>query len=212
MRLGHKTRAAALEELDDDIDPAAVRRLLADVGYDEQRIAAAGEQTSLVGFYVASDDIAEPDLRQALAERLPAQLIPARLRRVDTILLTANGKVDEQALSGLLAERTAEADYRPPEGPVEEFLAGVWREELGVTRVGSGDSFFDLGGTSLTAMRVMVGLCREFDITLPLATIFTHQTLGALARAAEDRILADIADDADGPDTETAGPGARHPD
>ena len=212
VRLGHKTRAAALEELDDDIDPAAVRRLLAEVGYDEQRITAAGEQTSLVGFYVASDDIAEPDLRRALAERLPAQLIPARLRRVDTIPLTANGKVDEQALSGLLAERTAEAAYRPPEGPVEEFLAGVWREELGVTRVGSGDSFFDLGGTSLTAMQVMVRLCREFDITLPLATIFTHQTLGALARAAEDRILADVADDTGGPDPTTAGPGARQPD
>ena len=212
VRLGHKTRDAALEELDDDIDPANVRRLLAEVGYDEQRITAAGEQTSLVGFYVASGDFAEQDLRQTLAERLPAQWIPLRLRRVDAIPLTANGKVDEQALSDVLSERTAQAAYRPPEGPVEEFLAGVWREELGVERVGSGDSFFDLGGTSLTAMQVMVRLCREFDITLPLAAIFTRPTLGELARAAEDRILADVADDPGGPAPETPGPGARHPD
>jgi acyl-CoA synthetase (AMP-forming)/AMP-acid ligase II/acyl carrier protein len=212
VRLGHKTRAAALEELDDDIDSANVRRLLAEVGYDEQRITAAGEQTSLVGFYVASGDVAEQDLRRALADRLPAQWIPLRLRQVDAIPLTPNGKVDEQALSGVLSERAAPAAYHPPEGPVEEFLAGVWRDELGVERVGSGDSFFDLGGTSLTAMQVMVRLCREFDITLPLATIFTRPTLGELARAAEDRILADVADDPDGPAPETAGPGSRHPD
>jgi len=212
VRLGHKTRAAALEELDDDIDPANVRRLLAEVGYDEQRIAAAGEQTSLVGFYVASGDVAEQDLRQTLAERLPAQLIPLRLRRVDAIPLTANGKVDEQALSSLLSDGAAQAAYQAPQGPVEEFLAGVWREELGVARVGSGDSFFDLSGTSLTAMQVMVRLCREFDITLPLATIFSRPTLGELARAAEDRILADVADETGGPEPETAGPGARHPD
>lgn len=212
VRLGHKTRAAALEELDDDIEPATVRRLLAEVGYDEQRIAAAGEQVSLVGFYVASEAVAEQDLRQALAERLPAPLIPAQLRRVDAIPLTANGKVDEQALSSQLTERTAATAYRPPDGPVEEFLAGVWREELDVPRVGSGDSFFDLGGTSLTAMQVMVRLCREFDITLPLATIFSRPTLGALARAAEDQILADVATDPDGLDTEPAGPGAHHID
>lgn len=212
VRLGHKTRAAALDELDDDIDPASVRRLLAEVGYDEQRITAAGEQTSLVGFYVASGDVAEPDLRQALGERLPASWIPLRLRRVDAIPLTANGKVDEQALSDLQSERAPQVDYRAPEGPVEEFLAGVWRDELGVARVGSGDSFFDLGGTSLIAMQVMVRLCQEFDITLPLATMFTHPTLGELARAAEDRILADVADDQGGPVPGAAGAGSPHPD
>ena len=61
-------------------------------------------------------------------------------------------------------------------------------------RVGAADSFFALGGTSLVAMQMMVRLCREFDITLPLATIFTRPALGDLARAAEDRILADVGD------------------
>ena len=82
-----------------------------------------------------------------------------------------------------------------PEGPVAEFLARVWQEELRAERVGSGDSFFALGGTSLIAMQVMIRLCREFDIDLPLATVFTHPTLGELSRVAEDRILADAAGD-----------------
>lgn len=206
VRLGHKTREAALDELDDDIDPANVRRLLAEVGYDEQRIAAGGDQTALVGFYVASGDLTEDDLRQRLAERLPAQLIPPRLQRVDEIPLTANGKVDEHALAADVVERTARAAYRAPEGPVQEFLAGVWQEELGVERVGSGDGFFDLGGTSLIAMQVMVRLCREFDIDLPLATIFTHPTLEALAGAAEDRILADVTEETGGPAAGAAAP------
>jgi amino acid adenylation domain-containing protein len=192
VRLGHKTRDAALEELDDEIDPASVRRLLAEVGYDEQRVAAAAEQTSLVGFYVASGEVTDQEIRQQLAEHLPPQLIPLRLQRVDAIPLTANGKVDENALAADAVEHVGRAAYRPPQGPVEEFLAGVWQEELGVERVGAGDSFFELGGTSLTAMQVMVRLCREFDIDLPLATVFTHPTLGELARMAEDRILADV--------------------
>ena len=116
------------------------------------------------------------------------------------------------ALSSLLSDRTPVASDDPPQGPVEEFLAGVWREELGVPRVGSGDSFFDLGGTSLVAMQVMVRLCHEFDITLPLATIFTRPTLGALARAAEEQILADVAGDPEALDTQTARPASHHPD
>ena len=88
----------------------------------------------------------------------------------------------------------SETPYRAPEGPVEEYLAGVWQEELGADRVGAADSFFELGGTSLTAMEVMLRLCQEFDIDLPLETMFSHPTLGALAKVAEDRILADVAE------------------
>ena len=61
-------------------------------------------------------------------------------------------------------------------------------------RVGIHDDFFELGGTSLAAMEVMIRLCREFDIDLPLETMFSHPTLGELAKLAEERILADVAE------------------
>jgi amino acid adenylation domain-containing protein len=195
VRLGHKTRSDALDELDDDIDAARVRQLLAEIRYDEERVGTGGDQAALVGFYVASGDVDERELRQQLAERLPAQLIPLRLERVNAIPLTANGKVDESALSSDALTGVSRAPYVAPEGPVARFLARVWQEELSVERVGSGDSFFALGGTSLIAMQVMIRLCREFDLDLPLATVFTHPTLGELSRAAEDRILADAAGD-----------------
>ncbi|MCL4846636.1 MAG: amino acid adenylation domain-containing protein [Acidobacteria bacterium] len=192
VRLGHKTREDALDELDDDIDPARIRELLADIGYDERRVASGGEQATLAGVYVASGEVDEDALRAHLAARLPAHLVPVRLERVDAIPLTVNGKVDEAALARDIVDGAAGTPYRAPDGPVEEFLAAVWQEELGVERVGADDHFFELGGTSLTAMQVMVRLCREFDIDVPLATAFTHPRLAQLARVAEDRILADV--------------------
>jgi acyl carrier protein len=190
VRLGHKAREAALQELDDDIDPERVRGLLAAIEYDEDRLTGAGG-ASLTGFYVAGDNVDGEHIRRALLERLPPQIVPARLQRVERIPLTANGKVDEAALLRDARDVRAHRAYQPPEGPVQEFLARVWQEELGVERVGSRDSFFELGGTSLVAMQMILRLCREFDIDLPLASVFQHPTLAALARVAEDRILED---------------------
>ena len=194
VRMGHKTRSEALAELDDEIDLHQVRRILAEIGGDPDEVGAAGGPPRLAAFYVASEDLPGEDLRQRLAEILPAQMIPSHLQRIDEIPLTAHGKVDEAALPEI-AVRTgvSESVYRPPEGPVAERIAELWSEQLGIETIGTGDSFFELGGTSLGAMEVMLGLCREFDLDLPLETLFSHPTLGRLARVAEDRILADVA-------------------
>jgi acyl carrier protein len=193
VRLGHKSRDRAREEMNDAIDEDHVRRTLAEIGYDEEQVAASVDQTALVGFYVASDDVFDSEIRRALSERLPAQLIPLHLQRIDTIPLTASGKVDEKALAREAFGGHSETPYRAPEGPVQEYLAGVWQEELGTERIGADDHFFELGGTSLSAMEVMLRLCKEFDIDLPLETPFSHPKLRELARVAEDKILADVA-------------------
>ena len=194
VRLGHKTREAALDELDDEIDLHHVRKTLAEVGYDEERAAADVDHTALEAFFVSTHDVSDQELRQQLSAHLPPQLIPVQLQRVDRIPLTASGKVDEQALRSQAKGRPSERPFRAPEGPVAEYLAGVWQEELGAERVGADDSFFELGGTSLTAMQVMLQLCQEFNIDLPLETLFSYPTLGELAKVAEDRILADVAE------------------
>ncbi len=193
VRLGHKTREAALEELDDEIDVSHVKKTLSELGYDEERSAAEVDHTALEAFIVVSEDVSDQVLREQLSEQLPPQLIPVHLQRVDSIPLTASGKVDEKALQSLAFGRISDTPYRAPEGPVGEYLADVWQEELGAERVGADDSFFELGGTSLTAMQVMLQLCQEFNIDLPLETMFSHPTLGELAKAAEERILADVA-------------------
>ncbi len=194
VRMGHKTREEALDELDDDIDAGYVRRILREIGCDPEPLTADGDQPVLAAFYVAPDDIPASELRRGLGERLPPPLIPAYLMRVDSIPLTVHGKVDARALPQIELVQHSETRYRPPEGPVAEFLAGVWQEHLGAERVGADDSFFELGGTSLAAMDVMIRLCREFDIDLPLETLFSHPKLSELAGVAEDKILEDVAD------------------
>jgi acyl carrier protein len=193
VRLGHKTREGAQQELDDDIDMDHVRRTLKEIGYDAERTSMAADHTALEAFFVASEEVSVEELRRQLGERLPAQLIPVHLQQVESIPLTASGKADEAALRSEALDRISQSPYRPPEGTVAEFLASVWQEELGADRVGADDDFFELGGTSLTAMQVMLRLCEEFAVDLPLETVFSHSMLADLARIAEDRILADVA-------------------
>jgi acyl carrier protein len=171
-----------------------VEKILAEIGYDETRDHSSVEQTALEAFYVGPEDLTDQELRRQLGERLPPQLIPTLLQRVDSIPLTASGKVDEKALSREAVGRRPAKPFRAPEGPVEEYLVGVWQEELEAEQVGADDNFFELGGTSLTAMQVMLRLCREFDIDLPLESMFLHPSLGELATLAEETILADVAD------------------
>jgi acyl carrier protein len=192
VRLGHKTLDEARAELDDEIDLEHVKKTLAEIGYDEGQAPTDLDQTALEAFYVASEEISDHRLRRLLGERLPPQLIPVHLQRVESIPLTASGKVDENKLTAEVVVRPAETPYRAPEGPVEQYLVGLWQEELGVDQVGADDDFFELGGTSLTAMQVMLQLCRNFDIDLPLEAVFSHPKLAELARVAEDRILAEV--------------------
>ncbi|MDA8019279.1 MAG: amino acid adenylation domain-containing protein [Thermoanaerobaculia bacterium] len=192
VRMGHKTRDEALDELQDEIDESSVLRILDEVGY---RPAAGAEHVTLEAFYVADiKERTDPEtLRNHLSRHLPSPLVPSHFHLVEEIPLTPHGKIATEALLASVAVAASEGElpHEPPDGPVEEYLAELWCDELAVENVGARDHFFQLGGTSLLAMRVMLRLCEEFDIDLPLEAAFSHPTLRDLSRVAEDRILAD---------------------
>ena len=112
----------------------------------------------LVG-YVTESSIGAVDpvaVRAALAERLPGYMVPAAVVVIEALPLTANGKLDTRALP---APEYREGDhYRAPASAIEEILAGIYAQVLGLERVGVEDSFFDLGGDSLSAMRVIAAI------------------------------------------------------
>ncbi|WP_029111010.1 non-ribosomal peptide synthetase, partial [Mycobacterium sp. URHD0025] len=116
--------------------------------------------------------------RAQLAEHLPAYMVPAAVVVVDAIPLTVNGKLDRRALP---APEYIDADsYRAPSTPAEEILAGIYAQVLGLERVGVDDSFFDLGGDSLSAIRLINAINTAFDCDLAVRAVFDAPTVAQL--------------------------------
>ncbi|HSF40925.1 MAG TPA: amino acid adenylation domain-containing protein [Thermoanaerobaculia bacterium] len=149
-------------------------------GVREAVVVASGQR--LVA-YVAGDAAVE-DLRRPLSERLPDYMVPAVFVILAELPLTANGKVDRKALPAPERQSAPEA-HRAPRTPVEEVLAGIWAEVLGLEQVGADGHFFDLGGHSLLATRVMSRLRAAFGVEMPLRDLFAAPRLADLAARVE---------------------------
>ncbi|MFH8802243.1 amino acid adenylation domain-containing protein [Streptomyces sp. NPDC017936] len=125
-------------------------------------------------------------LRSALAERLPEHMVPGAFVVLDALPLSPNGKVDRKALP--VPDRTGgtTVPFTAPATAGEELLAGLWTQVLGLERVGTRDDFFEIGGDSMHAVRI-VGLARDAGHEIPLQQLFTSRTVEALARWLADR-------------------------
>src|SRR6202012_5074658 len=116
-----------------------------------------------------------------LAERLPAYMVPAAVVVLDAVPLTVNGKLDTRALPA--PEYVNTDRYRAPANAVEEILAGIYGQVLGLERVGADDSFFELGGDSILSMQV-VARAPAAGVSCKPRDIFVEQTVARLARVA----------------------------
>ncbi|MGV0042250.1 amino acid adenylation domain-containing protein, partial [Mycobacterium colombiense] len=156
---------AALSDLDDIEHAAVIAR--------EDR---AGEKR-LVGYVTGAAD--PTDIRARLGRRLPTYMVPAAVVVLDALPVTVNGKLDTRALP---APEYSDADrYRAPVSGIEEILAGIYAQVLGVERVGVDDSFFDLGGDSLSAMRLIAAVNTALDAGVSVRTLFEASTVAQLA-------------------------------
>jgi amino acid adenylation domain-containing protein len=135
--------------------------------------------------YTAAWDGAPPtptEMRLFLRARLPEYMIPSTFVALSALPVTTSGKVDRRALpepDWSVGQR--EGEYVAPRTPAEQQLASIWSEVLGVQKVGSQDNFFDLGGNSLLALRLISRVRRAFSIDLPLVALFTAPILSELA-------------------------------
>jgi amino acid adenylation domain-containing protein len=145
-------------------------------------------QTDLIGYLVPVPDGAAPaadELRAWLGQRLPGYMVPRHLVFLETLPLTAQGKVDRRALPEPQSVRPDfTQEFIAPVGPVEELLAEIWGRVLGVDRVGRDDNFFDLGGDSIRGLQV-VGQARSTGMNVRLQDINRYPTLGTLAEITE---------------------------
>jgi amino acid adenylation domain-containing protein len=145
-------------------------------------------------------------LRQFLKGRLPAAMVPSAFVTLAALPRTPGGKVDRRALPAPLPAEAGAGEYVLPADKVEEALAGIFGEVLGVRRVGARDDFFDLGGHSLTATQVVSRIRQRLHVELPLSALFAAPTVAALRRALGEARADKTAPAAPAPETRTRAP------
>ncbi|WP_230989936.1 non-ribosomal peptide synthase/polyketide synthase [Rhodococcus oxybenzonivorans] len=159
------------------IEPAEVEAgLLRLTGVEQAAVLLRdGELTA----FVTGTDLNPASLTERLAEQLPAYLVPPRMVVLESLPLTANGKLDVRALQ---LPATQPVDVLPPRTITEELVAGVFADVLGVDLPGANHSFFDLGGDSLSATAVAGRLSAAFGVSVAWRALFENPTAAGLAR------------------------------
>ncbi|OXM62114.1 non-ribosomal peptide synthase/polyketide synthase [Amycolatopsis vastitatis] len=168
-------------------DQVKIRGFRIELGEIETALAAHSDVTEavvvtrdrrLVAYVVTT---AKPDLRAWLHRDLPDYMVPSAFVTLDALPLSANGKVDRNALPAPAGQPAT--GYVPPRTDTERVLAEVWADVLGVPGVGVEDNFFELGGDSILSIQV-VSRARRHGLALTPRDLFAHQTVAALAVAA----------------------------
>ncbi|HET8706855.1 MAG TPA: amino acid adenylation domain-containing protein, partial [Pseudomonadales bacterium] len=130
--------------------------------------------------YVLSDAYySEADWRPVLAKHVPDYMVPNVLITVKAWPLTPNGKIDRKALPQ--PDAATQREYVAPRDNIEQRLADIWADVIGVAKVGIFDNFFEIGGNSLIAARAIAKLRQEFEIEIPLRALFEMHTIADIA-------------------------------
>ncbi|WP_426123573.1 amino acid adenylation domain-containing protein [Pseudomonas sp. PSPC2-3] len=161
--------------------------LLAQDAVREAFVLAADNQ--LVAYLVATQPLSEPEqvsaaeqLKATLREQLPDYMVPAHLIFLERMPLNPNGKLDRQALPTPIGGSAQQA-WLAPVTPLQQQIAAIWADILGVERVGLAHHFFELGGHSLLAMQVVSRIRQALDLEVPLKTLFEQPRLAGFVAA-----------------------------
>ncbi|MBV9769538.1 MAG: amino acid adenylation domain-containing protein, partial [Bryobacterales bacterium] len=152
------------------------------------------EGQRLVGYVVPSGAKLDVHaLREFLKERVPEHMIPAAFAIVESLPKTTSGKLDRKALPVPEIGSEREREFVAPSDVIEERLASLWQEILGVRPIGVTDNYFDLGGHSLQALRLFSEIKVYFELELPLATLFYAPTVRTMAGIIRDSGILQVA-------------------
>uniref|UniRef100_UPI0021E52480 non-ribosomal peptide synthetase n=1 Tax=Mycobacterium simulans TaxID=627089 RepID=UPI0021E52480 len=165
------------------IEPAGIATVLTELDGVEQAVVIARQDQPgdkrLVAYFTGTANPA--DIRPALAKRFPQYMVPAAVVALEALPLTVNDKLDTQALP---APQYGDTDsYRAPTSAMENILANIYAEILGLDRVGIDDSFFDLGGDSILAIQV-AARAQAAGVSCRPRDVFTAQSIAGVAQIA----------------------------
>jgi aspartate racemase len=146
----------------------------------------------LAAFFVAKSgqSVKLDALRAALEAALPAYMVPTHFIQLERLPLTANGKIDRNALPPIAVQTGPSAEAgEAPRGEFETALAGAWSEALGLKRISRQDNFFRLGGHSLAALKIAFRTQQEFKVDFPLQVFVQYPVLSEQAKRLEELLL-----------------------
>ena len=166
------------------VDPAEIESALTRLPA-VARAAVVPREDELVACVTTAAPCSADDLRAALGRTLPAHLVPASVVTMTELPLTPGGDVDRLALARPTEDDPTDTGYVAPATPLEQRIADVWSEVLGVPKVGRDANFLDLGGHSLLATRAVARLRDALSIDLPLRVFFKATSLADLAERIE---------------------------
>ncbi|RBL90508.1 non-ribosomal peptide synthetase [Chitinophaga flava] len=145
--------------------------------------AETGSEAELVAYIVGPQLQSIDGIRDFLAAQLPAFMLPAQYIQLDQLPLTPNGKLDKKALPRpALIRKKTDVAYVAPGNETERRLVGIWQEILRIENIGIKDNFFESGGHSLKAMKLVAQVHKEFDVKLRLAGMFREPTIENIAK------------------------------
>lgn len=182
VRLGHKERNSAMEELDDQIRKENVDKILGEIGYPDPIKLSSRNKDRLAMYYIARQEVAPSRLRSFLSEKLPGYMLPSFLVQIDKFPLTENGKIDKNNLpdpSPTLRENSL--SYEAPRTSVERQLFQIWTDVLNLENISILDNFFDLGGDSILSIQI-VAKAKKSGLQLTPNQIFQYQTVAELSQ------------------------------
>lgn len=163
-------------------------QMLACEGIHEAIVVAfknKNQQTHLCGYYTTKQAISNEKIKKELKQRLPVFMVPQYLVEVDQFPINANGKIDKKALPRPEETSVSQAEYVAPKTVTEKKLLELWSEELDHERISVRDDFFDLGGHSLIATRLVAKILKEFQVELSFKEVFEYTTIEQLAEVIE---------------------------
>jgi amino acid adenylation domain-containing protein len=133
--------------------------------------------------YVVAQGTSGKQLRALLRQKLPEYMVPAHFVELEQLPLTANGKIDRKALPRPETSAKEQEEEVERQTAVEEMLANIWAELLGVERAGIHDNFFELGGHSLRAMQAVSRIRQVFGVEIPVRRLFERPTIAELSQS-----------------------------
>jgi len=165
------------------VEPGEIEQQMLSGGLVKQAVVLAYEELEghkrLAAYIVPAAGYDKATLLEYLKGRLPAYMVPSLIIPLEDLPLTSNGKVDKRALLNINTLEQVSGGYSAPRNEVEEQLAVIWQELLGIERVGIHDNFFELGGDSIITIQV-VSRARRLGYELQVGDLFDHQTIAKL--------------------------------